>query len=95
MKTKSIITLLGASVLSLFLTACNPEPETVRDVELEQQADTLENKAQEVRIEGEQRAESLERRADAIEARPEAVRDATEERADALEERADEIREAQ
>lgn len=95
MKTNSIITLAGASIFSLFLISCKSEPETVREVELEQQADTLDHEAEKVRIEGEQRAEAQEQRVDAIEARPDATREATEERADAIEEQADAVREAQ
>jgi V/A-type H+/Na+-transporting ATPase subunit G/H len=95
MKINSIITLIGASLFSLFLASCRSEPETVREVELEQQADTLENEADRVRIEGEQRADAQERRVDAIEAQPDATRDAAEQRADALEQRADEVRDAQ
>lgn len=95
MKINSTIPLVSASVLSLFLVSCKSEPETIREVELEQQADTLENQADAVRVEGERRADMQERRADAIEARPDATRDAAERRADALEQRADEVRDAQ
>lgn len=94
MKTNSIITLVSASVFSLFLASCKSEPETVREVELEQKADTLENTADKVRVEGEQRADAQKQRVDAIEARPDATRDAAEERADAIDERADDVRDA-
>lgn len=104
MKTTTIATLFGASVLGLLATSCESKLEEVREEKLEQKADAIDAAATQLRKDGEKVADmkegtadsirkNSESAADATEASADATRKAVEKRADQLEERADAVRE--
>jgi gas vesicle protein len=95
MKTKSIVTLIGASAFALAFTSCDSKQEQAREEMLENKAENLEAGADQLRKDGEKVADMKEEHADAIRSGSEKAADATEENADAtreaVEKRADEI----
>lgn len=104
MKTKSITTLLGVSIISLAAISCDSREEQAREEHLERKADAIEASADQLRKDGEKVADMKEEHADAIRKGSEAAADATEnsadatrkaveKRADELEDRADAVRE--
>lgn len=95
MKTKSIVSLIGASSIALVFTACDSKEEQAREERLENKAENLEANADQLRKDGEKVADMKEEHADAIRKSSEKAADATENDADAtrkaVEKRADEI----
>ena len=105
MKTKSIVTLLGATGIAFAFTACDSKQEQAREEAIEQKADGLESSADQLRKDGEKVADAKEQHADAIrngsekaadaaENDADATREAVEKRADQIEDEADAAREA-
>ena len=64
MKTKSIITLIGSSVLALCSVSCDSKQEDAREDALEQKADGLEKNADTVRKEGGKAVDQAEKDAE-------------------------------
>lgn len=109
MKThKSIATLLSASAFTLMLTSCESPQEEAREDAVLDQADRMEEKADQVREDAERNADMKEEsadqvrdisgneaQADAIENEADRIRENAEERADQLEDNADVTREAE
>jgi hypothetical protein len=105
MKTKSIVTFIGAASIAFAFTACDSKQEDAREDALEQKAENLEAGANQLRKDGEKVADAKEEHADAIrkgsekaadatEADADATRDAVEKRADEIESDADKVRDA-
>lgn len=105
MKTKSIVSLIGASSIAFAFTACDSKQEQAREEGLEKKAENLEANADQLRKDGEKVADmkeehadtirkSSEKAADATENNADATRKAVEKRADEIENEADKVREA-
>ena len=104
MKSTTIATLIGGTVLALLFTSCKSKQEEAREEKLEQKADHIDATADQLRKDGEKVADMKEANADAIrkgnekaadatENSADATRKAVEKRADQLEENADAVRE--
>lgn len=66
MKTKSIVTLMGASAFAFAFVSCDSKQENARKDALEQKADNMEENADQVRKNAEKKADMKEDQADAV-----------------------------
>jgi hypothetical protein len=89
MKTKSIITLIGASAISLCFTACDSKEEKARKSALEQKADNLEDQADATRSQGKDAAKAVENEGKQVKKE---IKQETEKQADQLEKDAKSVR---
>lgn len=85
MKTNSIALVVAASSFAVLFTSCKSKEEQVREGNLEQKADSMENTADAVRKNADAKADAKENNADA-------TRNMGEKKADAIENEADKVR---
>lgn len=87
-----------ATILAFALAACDSKQEDKREAALEQKADTMEDKADVVRKQGEATADRIEKQDPGMDSHTtdrtaDAAREAAEKRADQMEDQADRVRE--
>jgi uncharacterized lipoprotein YehR (DUF1307 family) len=87
-----------ATILAFTLAACDSKQEDKREAALEQKADTMEDKADVVRKQGEATADRIEKQDPGMDSHTtdrtaDAARETAEKRADQMEDQADRVRE--